>query len=102
MSRRYRWLCQTPTGYCKGSKTIVAPAMAGRLSHASAEEAFRCYVAYLLSQGYKRVGSREFAPPDGGPVLVLTKKSRYGARLRGGKEGRVMAGGPFNDGVIIG
>ncbi len=102
MSRRNRWLCQTPPHLCRGSKTVIAPALAGRPSHASPEEAFRCYVAYLLSQGYKRAGSREFAPPDDGPVLVLTKKSRYGARLRAGKEGRVMPGEPFNDGVIIG
>jgi len=29
-------------------------------------------------------------PPDGGPILVLSKKSKFGGRMRKGKAGRVM------------
>ena len=96
-----RWVCQTPNEYCNGSSSVLAPALGNLRSHSSPEEAFKCYMGYLKSvRGYKQIGSRELAPPDGGPIEVLTKPSRYGARLRPGKEGRFMAS-IRNSGIII-
>ena len=47
---------------------------------------------HLLSLGYKAVGSRAFSPPDGGPIVILTKKTRFGGRLRRGKSEGVGKG----------
>lgn len=67
--------------------------------HASPEGAFNCKKNSLLRKGYTMLGTREFRPPDGGPILILTKPSRFGARLRMGKEGsRNM---PRSGGCII-
>jgi len=46
--------------------------------------------SYLLGSGYHQIGMREFSPPDGGPVRVLTRPSHFGGRLRMGKEGSRM------------
>lgn len=56
---------------------------------------------YLQRQGYERVGPREFAAPDGGPVRVLTKKCRFGARLRPGKEHARFMPSVKEGGVVI-
>lgn len=43
---------------------------------------------YLIrKKGYVELGPREFLSPDGGPVLVLTKKCRYGGLFVTGKGG---------------
>ena len=81
-------MCQTPQALCCGAKTGTSQSLNRKDSmkaHSSPEEAFKCYSNYLQSIGYERVGSREFRPPDGGPIEILTKKCRYGARLRRGK-----------------
>ena len=62
--------------------------------HHTSEQAFKCHAADLLRQGFKQIGTREFAPPDGGPIRVLTKKSRFGGLLRGGKSGEAKGGPP--------
>jgi hypothetical protein len=87
-----KWLCGTPSHECTGGGAVLAPGIAAHVSkvHNSPSEAFRCYVRWLKSQGYEAVGQREFRPPDGGPILVLTKKCRFGGRLRSGKMGRYM------------
>lgn len=54
--------------------------------HADPFEAFACYTAYLKKQGYQKVGERAFRLGEG-PVLILTKKSRFGQQLRLGKTG---------------
>jgi hypothetical protein len=66
-------------------------------AHGSSEQAFKCYEQYLLRNGYKKIGSREFQPIAGGPVMVLTKKSHFGGRLRKGKSGEkaVSSGNRF-------
>lgn len=70
----------------------MVPGTAATRTHASHEAAFTCHSNHLLKTGYTKVDSRAFAPPDGGPIRVLTKRSRFGAVLRNGKEGtRVMA-----------
>jgi hypothetical protein len=67
-----------------------SPALSGIKSHATPEEAFACYRAWLLRQGYRQVGGREFLSPEDGVIVVLTRRSRFGAVLRGGKEERFM------------
>lgn len=70
-------------------------------AHASPMDAFNCHKRWLITRGFKQIGPREFRPPDGGPIEVLTKKSRFGARLRTGKGKRLM-GHRHTSGVIIG
>ncbi|KKL96411.1 hypothetical protein LCGC14_1844780 [marine sediment metagenome] len=88
-------LCGTPKIECTGGNTQVSAMMGGsRKAHSGNLEAFRCYAAYLLRAGYERVGSREFRNPDGG-ITVLTKKSRFGSRLRKGKAGGDTGGSRY-------
>lgn len=100
MAVSQRYLCGVPKQRCMGGAVSMLPGMRGFRSHSSREEAFRCMVRYLESQGYERIGSREFRK-EGQPVRVLTKKSRFGARLRAGKEGRFMPK-ERPSGVVIG
>ena len=98
-----KWVCQTPTSHCSGGTGVVIPSLHGLRLHQSPEDAFRCYARYLKHvRGYIQIGGREFSPPGGGPVEVLTRKSKYGARLRHGKEGRWMPKGPRNSGIVRG
>lgn len=87
-----KWLCGVPAQECSGGGEVLSPGIASHVSkvHNSPSEAFACYKRWLIKQGYIQVGQREFRPPDGGPIEVLTKKSRFGARLRQGKMGRYM------------
>lgn len=91
--------CQTPREYCSGglesTSKGVSPATQNLKVHGDHEEAIGCYSRYLVRQlGHRRLDRRTFAPADGGPVVVLTKPCRYGARMRRGKEGnRVMPKG---------
>lgn len=88
--RGNKFACGVPTLECIGSPSQVSNGLSkSPKTHGSPEQAFSCYVSYLLRSGYKQVGPREFCK-DGGPVVVLTKKSRFGARLRGGKGERFM------------
>jgi len=51
---------------------------------------------------YEDIGGRCFRPPDGGPIRMLTKKSRFGASLRLGKLGeRWMPKSRGRSGVVI-
>lgn len=86
-----RYACGVPDKECQGAKTQVAMGIHLTHTHASAKSAFQCMKAYLAAQGFVYKGNREFDPGDGGPIRVLTKVSRYGARLRPGKAGRHMA-----------
>ena len=87
-----RVLCGVPASYCKGAQLLVDKRYMP--VHATHSEAFECYAAWLISQGYRRIGSREFRLGDG-PVLVLTKKIRFGAPLRLGKRGEKASGSRF-------
>ena len=87
-----RYRCGTPDVHCTGSDFPQAPAL-NKKSHSSRSEAFNCHVRYLINvEGYEQIGPREFQK-DGHPVRVLTKKMRFGGRLRPGKAGRVMMEG---------
>lgn len=52
--------------------------------HSTPQEAFKCYSQHLERTGHEKISSREFRLPEGG-ILVLTKPSRYGGKLRKGK-----------------
>ena len=84
-----RYLCGTPAAACGASLTKLNNGLDGRgiKAHGTREQAYECQRRYLLSQGYTQVGSNAFAAPNGGPILILTKKSRYGGKLRMGKVG---------------
>lgn len=83
-----RHACGVPEYECTGS--ITQTHQATRKLHSTSAQAFKCMERYLLSQGYTKVGSREFAAPNDGPVRVLTKKVRYGMAFRPGKPTRWM------------
>ena len=86
MSTKYRVLCGVPALQCTGGSYITDQALSDK-AHSSRLEAFKCMRKYLTKQGFTQIGPREFRPPDGGPIRVLTKKSRYGGLLRQGKSG---------------
>jgi hypothetical protein len=85
----YRVACQTPEDECGGAVTEVNANLKGqgrpRKLHATHIEAFHCHANYLMRTGHVRVGNREFRAPGGGPIVVLTKQSRYGGVFRQGK-----------------
>ena len=99
------FMCGVPRGLCQGTFRKVSKGLRSFddavKTHGSRLQAFDCYKAYLLQQGYKRIGSREFQKA-GEPITVLTKKSHFGARLRSGKEGtRDMPSGQRTGGCIF-
>ena len=79
-----RILCGVPVASCGGTGYVTKQQISPK-AHGSRDEAFRCMRRHLIAQGYVPIGPREFRPPDGGCILVLTKKSRFGGRLRTGK-----------------
>lgn len=103
------FLCGVPKDKCAGTLSTVNAALGGnKKAHTSSEDAFACHRRFLVGEGYKQVGTRAFDPQNGGPVLIISKKSRFGARLRNGKEGtRNMSGvrakgNGARGGVIVG
>lgn len=86
------YICGVVDSLCTGSVKKVSNGIGkARKAHMSGKEAFRCKARSLLSQGYAQLDSRAFSPPDGvGPIVVLSRPSKYGCRLRPGKEGRYM------------
>lgn len=104
MSRDSRVLCGVPKEFCQGGKLTSDQSLGTNKVHRTHSEAFACYRRYLIEvKGFRQIGPRDFAPADGGPVWVLTKRSRFGARLRTGKEGsRHMPSGKRNQGVVVG
>ena len=82
------FLCGVEKELCTGPLCAVSAAMGGkRKAHGSSIEAFKCMQQSLLRTGWEQISPREFRSPDGGPIRVLTKQSRFGAKLRNGKEG---------------
>lgn len=82
-----KYSCGVDEHNCSGGKVVMNAALNTKIkkAHDSPEEAFRCRVHFLREAGWKQVGSREFKPPGGGPILVLTRKSKFGTRFRMGK-----------------
>jgi len=99
----YKYLCGTPTEHCNGSKYTTDQRLPKKC-HGSTTEAFRCYRRYLIKvMGFTSIGPREFINPENGRCRVLTKKIRFGARLRPGKENGFMPDGSTGlAGVITG
>jgi hypothetical protein len=100
-----------PFEHCTGGLTSTDQLIQGRKSfrgHSTRPEAFGCMRRHLLKSGWSQIGAREFSPPDGGPIRVLTKKSHYGGLMvlgKGGESGkRFMPDSrkSGNRGVIIG
>ena len=84
-----QYVCSTPKNVCGGRNTKYSNGIKDApKTHSTPQEAQRCYVRYLLSQGYTQLGPREFSL-NGGPILLLNKASK-GTRLRGGKADRYM------------
>jgi hypothetical protein len=96
MSTKFKILCGTPNRDCTGGRYVTDQLLPSK-AHGNRDEAFRCKVRYLKLQGYEQIGPREFRPPNGGPIEVLTKRSRFGARLRQGKtsEGGTISSARF-------
>lgn len=86
-SNNYRVFCGVAKDKCVGSLLPMSASFKDVKAHNSHKEAFDCMKSSLLAEGYTPVDSRALRPPGDGPVRVLTKQSRYGARLRPGKRG---------------
>ena len=82
------YLCGCPQADCKassvGSSSGVSRGAKNIKAHASREDAYRCFVRYLESTGHIRLSPREFETPQG-TILLLNKRTHFGAELRGGK-----------------
>jgi hypothetical protein len=90
------FLCGSPREFCSGGLAQLSNGLKGRglTGHSSPSEAFKCHAKYLIKIGYTQLSSREFRPPDGGPIRILTKQSRFGAKMRPGKGMRSMPSKP--------
>ena len=107
MSRRRKILCGVPEEHCTGAKIITDQMLPSKTpkAHASSGEAFDCMARHLVGDlGFVRMGGREFRPPEGGSIRVLTKRTRYGGHLRAGKLGERYQPdlNPGSRGTIIG
>jgi len=98
-------MCGTPKEHCSGGQATVNAMLRGASPkiHQNHSQAYRCYRNYLIRVlGYEGLGRREFRPPNGGPIRFLTRKSRFGASLRYGKEqARWMPKEKGRSGVIV-
>lgn len=92
-----KYYCGVPDKECSGA-THITNSMLNRAGcvklHADSEDAFRCYRRWLISQGYEQVGPREFARGRE-PIRVLTRKSKFGTRMRAGKGKEGATGSRF-------
>ena len=100
--------CGVPRNECNGAEVQLTNSLksTGIKVHGTSEQAFNCHVRYLLKQGYKRLGTREFTKDDDSPILILNKKSHFGGVFRQGKKekttnsGRRVMPKEFNGGII--
>lgn len=86
----YGYMCPTPKDKCCGSGSNLSASLdkKGIKKHGSSEEAFNCYASYLVNHcGCERISAREFKHPNGGGIEVLSRKAKFGERLRSGKSG---------------
>lgn len=78
-------LCGTPKEYCIGDIKPANQSLGKTCRcHQTHQEAFKCYAQYLIKIGYKQIANNEFQK-DNDPILILTKKCRFGAQMRRGK-----------------
>jgi len=85
--RSPQYICPVPKEHCSGRNTGDG----GRV-HVSHDGVKKCQAHYYTAvKGYTKVGSRDFAPADGGPILVMSKKA---TRAKPGKSDRYMTRRP--------
>ena len=85
-----KFLCPTPREECTGKTVSMNNFFCQSKNakvHASPQAAFTCYCHYLDKTGHERLSVREYRRPNGGGILLLTKQSRFGTKVRLGKEG---------------
>jgi hypothetical protein len=91
----YVYMCGVPKEHCNGSPENVNAGLGGtRKVHSAPENAHRCHARWLVTAcGAKQLGPREFLMPEDketgqeSTVMIIDKKSKFGAPLRNGKEG---------------
>lgn len=85
------YCCSSPPAKCGGRSTKYSQGVKSPTpkTHATPQEAQKCYIRFLLSEGYTQLGPREFHK-EGQPILLLNKASK-GYRLRAGKADRYMS-----------
>lgn len=93
----YSWACGVPVANCDGGSLLSARLRGQVKYHGSPRDARNCYIRHKLENGYTRFDAGTLEAPDG-RLLILTKESRFGARLRAGKAGRKM---PLRGGFVI-
>lgn len=82
------YTCGVPHSHCTGSYVAANQGQnKGIYAHGSTQQAFACHKKYLLNQGFKQIGSKEFVDPESGYVRVLTRPGKFGGVMRGGKSG---------------
>ena len=98
-----KFLCGVPGDQCCGYYSVTNKSLGNSVkTHPTAEEAFACHAKHLINQKFIQIGAREFVDPKTGYVRVLTKKSKFGAKLRQGKSGEksTSSGRRFMPGVM--
>ncbi len=98
--RGKKYLCGVPSTECCATHSKTSNGLKNAKLHSSPEDAFKCYKNYLIRDGYTQIGSREFSK-NSGPIMVLTKKSKFGSMVRGGKAERFMPSGEATGGTVI-
>lgn len=84
----FKVLCGVPSEFCSGGNYVVSSGLGrSRKVHKDHEEAFKCHSNFLISQGFKKIGIKEFIDPKDNTIRILTRKSKFGGKLRKGKEG---------------
>ena len=69
--RQTQYICSTPYDKCYGKNPKSKEKFR---MHSTPEQVKACLRNYLLSQGYERLGPREFKNPETGSILLLSKK----------------------------
>ena len=98
------YMCGTPREDCIGALMATNHGLSNGkvMAHSRHEQSFACAKRHLLRLGYTQIDSRAFRSPNPDePTRVLTKKSRFGAKLRNGKEGTRNQPGGKRGGVVV-
>lgn len=81
MRQPSRYLCGVPSHHCTGGLLKANGGLGGiSKAHLTPADAFKCMQKHLIAEGWTQLGPREFCQGDG-PVRILTKSSRFGARM---------------------
>lgn len=77
-----QFACGTPFSFCTGRSCLDQENGQYGKRHSDIAGTKACQANYLIKQGYEKVGSNAFASPNGGPILVMSKRPQ---RLKPGK-----------------